>query len=99
MEELMMNSHSKARDFVVGIDYDSIEEDKGHLTLRRKAPITELIEEIKSIILNGSTYPQFPPEANPSITYAWDLNNQEDGDCYHEIMLELEKDNRKEVIY
>ena len=91
MEELKMNYPSKVRDFVVGIDYDSIEEDKGHMTIRRKVPITELVEEIKTIILNGSTYPQFPPEANPSITYAWDLNNQEDGDCYHEIMLELEK--------
>jgi hypothetical protein len=89
----------RARDFVVGIDYDSIEENKGHMTLRRKVSITELIEEIKEIILKGSTFPQFPPEANPSITYAWDLNNQEDGDCYHEIMLELEKDNRKEVVY
>ena len=67
------------------------------MTIRRKVPITELVEEIKSIILNGSHFPQFPPEANPSVTYAWDLNNQEDGDCYHEIMAKLEKDNRKEV--
>ena len=99
MAELTMTCPSKARDLVEGIDYDSVEEDKGHMTIRRKVPITELIEEIKEIILNGSHYPQFPPEANPSITYAWDLNNQEDGDCYHEIMLELEKDNRKEVTY
>jgi hypothetical protein len=99
MEEMIMNSHSRVRDFVIGIDYDSIEEDKGHLTLRRKVPMTELVEEINSIILNGSTFPQFPPEANPSITYAWDLSNQEDGDCYHEIMNELNKDSRKEVIY
>jgi hypothetical protein len=97
MEELKMNCHSDIRDFVVGIDYDSGEEDKGHMTIRRKVSIKELVEEIKTIILNGSTYPQFPPEANPSVTYAWDLNNQEDGDCYHEIMVELEKDNRKEV--
>ena len=90
---------SKIRDFVVGIDYDSIEEDKGHMTLRRKVSIEELMDEIKSIILNGSTYPQFPAEANPSITYAWDLSNQDDGDCYHELMKELEKDNRKEVVY
>ena len=90
MVVLKMTCRSKARDFVVGIDYDSIEEDKGHLTIRRKVPITELVEEIKTIILNGSTYPQFPPEANPSVTYAWDLNNQEDGDCYHEVITELE---------
>ena len=94
-----MSCPSDVRDFLIGIDYDSIEEDKGHMTIRRKVPITELIEEIGSILKNGSHYPQFPPEANPSVTYAWDLNNQEDGDCYHEIMTELEKDNRREAIY
>jgi hypothetical protein len=99
MERKTMNCPTKVRDFVVGLDYDSIEEDKGHLTIRRKVTLYELIEEIRSIILKGSSFPQFPPEANPSVTYAWDLNNQEDGDCYHEIMTELEKDNRKEIIY
>ena len=97
MDQQAMTCPSDVRDFVVGIDYDSIEEDKGHMTIRRKVSILELVEDIKTIILNGSNYPQFPPEANPSVTYAWDLDNQEDGDCYHEIMLELEKDNRKEV--
>ncbi len=92
-----MNFPTKARDFVVGIDYDSIEEDKGHFTIRRTVILPELVEEIKEIMLNGSNYPQFPAEANPTVTYAWDLNDQEDGDCYHEIMNELEKDNRKEV--
>ena len=92
-----MSCHSEVRDFVVGIDYDSIEEDKGHLTIRRKVALAELVEEIKGIIQFGSHYPQFPPEANPTVTYAWDLNDQEDGDCYHEIMKELEKDNQKEV--
>ncbi|MFC1527920.1 hypothetical protein ACFL5D_04165 [Candidatus Neomarinimicrobiota bacterium] len=90
-----MNYHSEVRDFVVGIDYESIEEDKGHLTLRRRATIDELVEEIKGIILNGSHYPQFPPEANPSVTYAWDLNDHEDGDCYHELMVKLHKDNKR----
>ena len=92
-----MNCPTKVRDFVVGIDYDSTEEDKGHLTIRRTVTLTELVEEIKEIMLIGSHYPQFPPEANPTVTYAWDLNNPEDGDCYHEIVNELEKDNRKEV--
>lgn len=94
-----MSCPFKARDFIVGIDYDDIAEDRGHLTLRRKVSIDELVKEIKSIIQNGSTYPQFPPEANPSVTYAWDLSNNEDGDVYHELMHELEKDNRQEVIY
>lgn len=95
----MMTYPSRVNDYVVGIDYDSIEEDKGHMTLRRKVPMEELIEEIQSIIQNGSHYPQFPPEANPSITYAWDLSNQEDGDIYHELMQRLEQNNRLEVIY
>ena len=94
-----MTCRSDIRDFVVGMDYDSMEENNGHMTIRRKVPITELVEEIKTIIQNGSTFPQFPPQANPTITYAWDLNNQEDGDVYHEIMYELEKNNRKEIIY
>ena len=93
-----MNSHSKVRDFVVGIEYDSIAEDRGHLTLRRKVSLNDLVAEIKEIMTHGSTYPQFPPEANPSITYAWDLTNQDDGDCYHEIMNKLENNNRKEEI-
>ena len=92
-----MPSRSRARDFVIGIDYDSVEEDRGHMTIRRKVPIAELIAEINEIISKGSRFPQFPPEANPSVTYAWDMNNLEDGDCYHEIMTELEKDNRKEI--
>ena len=87
----VMTCHSEVRDFVVGIDYESIEEDRGHMTIRRKVPITELVEEIKEIMSNGSHFPQFPPEANPSITYAWDLNDPEDGDCYHEVMKELGK--------
>ena len=92
-----MNFPTKVRDFVVGLDYDSIEEDKGHLTIRRTVTLSELIEEIKQIMLIGSRYPQFPAEANPTVTYAWDLDNPEDGDCYHEVINELEKDNRKEV--
>ena len=99
MEVQAMNSPSKVRDFVVGIDYDSIEEDKGHLTIRRKVTLNELVEEIKEIMLIGSRYPQFPPEANPTVTYAWDLSNQDDGDCYHEIINKLEQDNLKEVKY
>ena len=98
MEIHLMTYHSKVRDFVIGIDYEAIEEDKGHMTLRRKVSITELIEEIRTILQEGSTYPQFPPEARPSVTYAWDLDNEEDGDCYHEIMDKLEQDNLKEMI-
>jgi hypothetical protein len=94
-----VTSHSKVRDFVVGIDYDDYYEDRGHLTIQRQVTLYELVEEIKEIMLLGSSFPQFPPEANPTVTYAWDLNNPEDGDCYHEVINELEKDNPKEVKY
>lgn len=88
---------TRVRDFVVGIEYEAIEEDKGHMTIRRRVTINELIDEIRTILLEGSHYPQFPAEANPSITYAWDLDDQEDGDCYHEIITKLEQDKHKEV--
>lgn len=89
-----MISHSEIRDFVVGIDYEDIAEDRGHLTLRRKVCLNELVEEIKTILIKGSTYPQFPPAANPSVLYAWDMNNPEDGDCFHEIMAEIDRNDK-----
>lgn len=89
-----MISHSEIRDFVVGIDYEDIAEDRGHLTLRRKVCLNELVDEIKSILLKGSTYPQFPPQANPSVLYAWDMSNPDDGDCFHEIMAEIDRNNK-----
>lgn len=89
-----MISHSEIRDFVVGIDYEDIAEDRGHLTLRRKVCLNELVDEIKSILLKGSTYPQFPSEAKPSVLYAWDMNDPEDGDCYHEIMAEIDRNDK-----
>ena len=90
-----MSYHSKVRDFVVGIDYDNpydYENTHSHMTLRRKVVLSELIQELTDILHKGSSYPQFPPEANPSIVYAWDLTNQDDGDIYHEIMNKIEKE-------
>lgn len=86
----------------MGIDYDNpydYSEEHSHMTLRRKVSIEDLIQELTYILKKGSSYPQFPPEANPSITYAWDLTSQDDGDIYHELMQQLEKHNRIEVIY
>ena len=86
----MKNSHSdhrnvnnkKARDFIVGISYDSEEEDKGHFAIRRCVSIQELITELKGYMKNGHYYPQFPAKANPTIQYAWDLSDKDGGDCY-----------------
>jgi hypothetical protein len=93
---------NRVRDFVIGIDYDNpydYREYHSHMTLRRKVNIEELIQELREILQRGSIYPQFPPEANPSITYAWDLSSEDDGDIYSELMSKLEIDNRKERTY
>lgn len=58
-------------------------------------PLTELIEELKGFILNGHYFPQFPPEANPEIVYAYDLNEKEDADIYDIINNELIKSMEK----
>jgi len=89
-----MSCHSDVRDFLIGLDYDSIDEDKGHFTIRRKVTMPELIDELQSFIKNGHSYPQFPARTNPTVTYAYDLNDQEDADIYGEIVNELNKLNR-----
>lgn len=89
-----MKGHSKIRDFVVGIDYANPcdnDDNHSHMTLRRRVNLEELIDEIRGIFLHGCTYPQFPPEAKPSITYAWDLSSTDDGDIYHELKERLEE--------
>jgi len=86
-----MSCRSEIRDFLIGIDYDSIEEDKGHFTIRRKVTMSELVEELQGFIKDGHNFPQFPARANLTVTYAYDLNEQEDADIYGEIVNELEK--------
>ena len=81
----------RSRDFIVGISYDSEEEDKGHFDIRRKVTLQELIDEISGFMKNGHHFPQFSARANPTVQYAWDLSNKEDGDCYGEIINELDK--------
>jgi hypothetical protein len=82
----MSHSPSDVRDFLIGIDYDSIEEDKGHFTIHRKVTMSELVEELQGFIKEGHHFPQFPARANPTVCYAYDLNNQEDADIYGEIV-------------
>lgn len=88
----------RVRDVLVGIDYDDIAEDRGHLTLHRKGLLFELIEEIKEIMLFGCHWPQFPSEANPTLVYAYDLDENEDSDITSEISNLLnEAINRREI--
>ena len=102
MEGMIMSNNSKVRDFLVGIDFDDpfdYNDSRGHVTLRRKVSIGEMVEELQIIMTRGSGYPQFLPEASPTLTYAYDLNNSKSVDCYLEIMQELAKYTRKEVTH
>ena len=92
----MSHSHSDVRDFLIGIDYDSIEEDRGHFTIRRKVTMPELIDELQGFFKEGHHFPQFPAKANPTVLYAYDLDNQEDADIYGQINNELDKIKTKE---
>ena len=88
----------RVRDVLVGIDYEDIAEDRGHLTLQRKGLLFELIEEIKEIMIFGCRLPQFPPEANPTLAYAYDLDENEDSDITGEISNLLnEAINRRKI--
>jgi len=78
--------------YIVGINYESPDEDKGHFDIRRKVTIHELAEEVSDYLENGKPgNPAFPPEANPEIWYCWDMDDPDDGDVYHELMAEIEK--------
>lgn len=87
-----MTSHSDNRTLVVGIEYDSPDEDKGFFDIQRKVTISELAWEVGDYLKNGKrSNPAFPARSNPSVLYAWDLNDPENGDIYHELMAEIEK--------
>jgi len=93
-----MNKELEIRDFIVGIEYDSPNENQGFFNIRRKVTLPELVEELWLYMQNGHNHPTFPPEANPTISYAWDLKNNEDGDCYHEIQTHLDRLNGTEIL-
>ena len=92
-----MKKEPDIRDFIVGIEYDSPNENQGFFNIRRKVTMIELIDELWLYMQNGHNCPTFPPEANPTISYAWDLTNKEDGDCYHEIQAHLDRLNGTEI--
>jgi hypothetical protein len=45
--------------------------------------------------LHGKTsYPAFPPDADPEVLYVWDMDDWEDGDCYPDLMKEIHRNNK-----
>ena len=89
----MTTSRIEKRQYRVGIQYESSDENNGFFDIQRYVTITELAREVNDYLENGkSSYPAFSAEAHPEILYVWDMDDLEDGDCYHELMQELEKD-------
>jgi hypothetical protein len=92
MELVMSHSHFDTRRYVVGIQYTSVYEDRGFFDIQRISTLKDLALEVNDYLLNGkSSYPAFPPEANPEILYVWDMDDPEDGDCYPELVNEINK--------
>jgi len=78
--------------YIVGINYESPDEDKGHFDIQRKVTIQELAEEVSDYLENGkSSYPAFPPEANPEVWYVWDMDEPDDGDALDILTAEIQK--------
>ncbi len=92
-----MNDELDIRDFIVGIEYDSPDENHGFFNIRRKVTLIELIEELWLYMQNGHNCPTFPPDANPTVSYAWDLSDKEDSDCYLEIQTHLDRLKKREM--
>jgi len=87
-----MTCHSEVHKYVVGIEYDSPDEDKGFFDIQRRVTLQELAEEVADYLKNGkSSFPPFPPEANAEVWYVWDMDDQEDGDAYPDLMAEIQK--------
>lgn len=91
MDQQKMTCRSDVRDFLIGIDYYDPDEDRGHFTIRRKVTMPELLAELQGFVEVGHGFPQFPASAMPTVAYAWDYSDQEDGDCYGEVVNELDK--------
>ena len=80
------------RTYIVGIQYESPDEDKGFFDIQRRVTLQELAEEVADYLKNGKTsFPPFPPEANAEVWYVWNMDDQEDGDAYPDLMAEIQK--------
>jgi len=87
-----MTSPSDIRNYIVGIEFDRIDGEMGFFDIKRKVTLDKLAEEVLEYLANGkSSFPAFPPDANPAILYAWNLDNPNDGDIYHDLAVEMKK--------
>ncbi|MBC8551763.1 MAG: hypothetical protein ISR95_03505 [Candidatus Marinimicrobia bacterium] len=88
----MKTSLSDIHTYVVGIQYENpFAENSSFFEIQRKVILTELAEEVAEYLINGNpSYPAFPPESNPVVWYAMNLDDQEDGDVLDILKKEIE---------
>lgn len=83
---------SDIRNYIVGIEFNTLDGEMGFFDIKRKVTLDELAEEVVDYLANGkSSCPAFPPEANPEILYAWNFDNPDDGDIFHDLAVEMKK--------
>ena len=88
----MSHYNNEVRRYIVGIQYTTREEDRGYFDIERTVTLSALALEVHIYLMNGkSSYPAYSSEARAELIYAWDLDAVEDGDCYPELMDELNK--------
>ena len=83
--------------YLVGIQYNSDDENKGYFDIQRFATMVDLAQEVNGYLRNGkSSYPTFSADSRPEILFVWNMDDPWDGDYYPELMNELESIKNKE---
>jgi len=86
----MTKCRSERSRYLVGIEYDCPYDHQGYFDLEITATLTEVAHEVLNIELHGHNFPTFPALANPTVLFACDLNNPDNGDCYAELVKSIE---------
>ena len=72
--------------YLVGMEYDNPYNDQCYFDFERTATLTEVAHEVLQIQLHGHNFPTFPASADPTVLFAWNLNDIDNGDCYHDLV-------------
>jgi len=87
-------AQSEVHTYLVGIQYENPYDDYcSFFEIQRRVTLTELAEEVGDFLTNGKpSFPAFPPESNPEIWYAFDIdsNTEDDGDVLDLLTKEIE---------
>ncbi len=81
-----MTCHFEKKRYLVGFECKNPFNDNWYFDIDRTVTLPELAEIVLDIQIKGHRYPAIPPEDRPEVLFVSDLNNQEDGDCYHDLI-------------